>query len=614
TGDYCEIRPDLQNTKPDSALSEFALLFGHGPEVWMAAYISSTPHRQLRWLAFSLMVIPSLTGAQQLPIKTYTTADGLAQNAVNRIMRDSRGFLWFCTGDGLSRYDGYTFTNYGVEQGLPDSLIRNMLETREGEYWLGTESGLCRFNPKGRPSSVVRRQLPADQNNPRPTADEPMFVFYRPNDHSKAGSVNVFLEDRTGAVWCGAGRGLYRLEKTGGEWTVRFVEIGLPREVENDMIVHALAEDRQGALWIGAGSGLYRRWPDGRTERFTTGHGLPANDLLTLLTDTDGQLWVGTRKGLAQIVLEPGTWRPRIVRVYTEKNGLPNPNTRSLFQSSTGQLWVGLVTALVEFVPQAGGDDTRFRQYVSEPGPNRLFVQTLAEDRDGNLWIGTDNGALKLARNGFTTWTEADGLGESRVSSVFESRAGELGAMTILPSVKPVSWFDGKRFTATRPRLPRGLTDFGWGWNQLTLQDRAGEWWLPTGQGLVRYPKVDRVGGLAATPPKAIYTTKDGLASNDVIRLYEDSRGDIWSATFAEPRSGITRWERATETFHHYGQSDGLPPNTPIPYAFSEDRAGNLWVGFETSALARFRDGRFTVFTPEQGLPEGRIYDLYPDH
>src|SRR5262249_4525870 len=154
---------------------------------------------------------------------------------------------------------------------------------------------------------------------------------------------------------------------------------GLPREVENDMIVHALVEDQLGTLWIGAGSGLYRRWPDGRTERYTTEQGLPANDLLALLIDTHGQLWVGTRKGLAQIALESGTYRPRIIRVYTE-NGLPNPNTRSLFQSSTGQLWIGLITELVEFVPQSGRDDSPFRQYVKELGVSKFWVKTLAED------------------------------------------------------------------------------------------------------------------------------------------------------------------------------------------------------------------------------------------
>lgn len=561
-----------------------------------------------------ILFMPRNVLGEQLPIKIYTTADGLVSNQINRIVRDSRGFLWFCTEEGLSRFDGYTFTNYTTADGLPHPIVRSFLETRSGVYWAGTYYGVCRFNPKGRPSPGANPDNQRTANNGRRTTEDPMFVFYSPSDHSRIGAVNVLLEERTGAVWCGGGRGLYRLEHTGGEWTIRFVEIGLPREVENDMIVRALVEDRQGALWIGAGSGLYRRWPDGRTERYTTEHGLPANDVLALLMDADGQLWVGTRKGLSQIALQPGTYQPRIIRVYTEKNGLPNPNTRSLFQSSTGQLWVGSITALAEFVPQSSPRGSTFRYYVSPLGLSKLFVQTLAEDRDGNLWIGTDDGAFKLARNGFTTYTQADGLGESRVSSLFESRAGDLCVMTIFSSLTPISWFEGNRFRAVRPQVPRRLTYFGWGWHQLTLQDQAGEWWLPTGQGLVRYPKVGHVGGLATTLPKAIYTTRDGLVSNDVFRLYQDSRGDIWIVTFSEARCGITRWERATETFHHYGEADGLPLRMPIPQALSEDRAGNIWIGFENDTLTRFSDGRFMLFTPEQGLPAGSIRDLYLDH
>ena len=577
-------------------------------------------YRTLCVLVFAILP-PAIASSSQLPIKTYTTADGLAQNAVNRIVRDSRGFLWFCTDEGLSRFDGYTFTNYTTGDGLPHPFVRSFLETRSGVFWVGTYYGVCRFNPKGRPPSAVRPppsgaepDKQTTDNERRPT-DDPMFVLYRPNDDSKTGTVNLLLEDSAGVIWAAAGRGLYRLEQTNGEWTLSVVDIGLPREVENDMIVRTLVEDGQGALWIGAGSGLYRRWPDGRMERYTTEHGLPGNDVLALLMDTDRQLWVGTRKGLSQIALEPGTHQPRIIRVYTEKNGLPSPNTRALFQSSTGQLWVGLITALVELVPQDSRDGSRFRHYVSERVLSKLFVQTLAEDRDGNLWIGTDNGALKLARNGFTTYSEADGLGESRVSSLFESRTGDLCAMTIFSSATPLSWFEGKRFKAIRPQVPRLLKYFGWGWHQLTLQDQAGEWWLPTGQGLVRYPKVNHVRQLASTPPKAIYTTRDLLVSSDVTRLYQDSRGDIWIATFSEARGGITRWERATETFHHYGQADGLPPKTPAPLAFSEDRVGNLWIGVgDTDALARFSDGRFTLFTSEHGLPAGPIYDLYLDH
>lgn len=84
-------------------------------------------------LLLALLAISSLTRAERLPIKTYTTVDGLAHNNINKIVRDSRGFLWFCTGDGLSRFDGYTFTNYGTEQGLPHREVNDFLETRRTE-------------------------------------------------------------------------------------------------------------------------------------------------------------------------------------------------------------------------------------------------------------------------------------------------------------------------------------------------------------------------------------------------------------------------------------------------------------------------------------------------
>jgi hypothetical protein len=80
------------------------------------------------WAIALVIVLPGNAKPERLPIKTYTTSEGLAQNSVNRIVRDSRGFLWFCTEGGLSRYDGYSFTNYGVEQGLPDSQVRDLLE------------------------------------------------------------------------------------------------------------------------------------------------------------------------------------------------------------------------------------------------------------------------------------------------------------------------------------------------------------------------------------------------------------------------------------------------------------------------------------------------------
>ena len=74
-------------------------------------------------VALCLWLVPALILAERLPVKTYTTADGLPKDQINRIVQDSRGFMWFATSDGLARFDGYQFTSYGVEQGLPSHLV-----------------------------------------------------------------------------------------------------------------------------------------------------------------------------------------------------------------------------------------------------------------------------------------------------------------------------------------------------------------------------------------------------------------------------------------------------------------------------------------------------------
>ena len=92
----------------------------HVAEAWSDVVLNDrNPGRaRIGQLALSVVVLllsagpPVLT--ERLPIRTYATADGLAHNIVNRIVRDSRGFLWFCTAEGLSRFDGYRFTTFGV--------------------------------------------------------------------------------------------------------------------------------------------------------------------------------------------------------------------------------------------------------------------------------------------------------------------------------------------------------------------------------------------------------------------------------------------------------------------------------------------------------------------
>ncbi len=86
-----------------------------------------------------------------LPIRIYSTEQGLAHDHVSKIYRDSHGFLWICTDEGLSRFDGHHFVTYTVASGLPHIHVNDLVETRSGEYWIATDGGVARFHSDGRP-------------------------------------------------------------------------------------------------------------------------------------------------------------------------------------------------------------------------------------------------------------------------------------------------------------------------------------------------------------------------------------------------------------------------------------------------------------------------------
>jgi ligand-binding sensor domain-containing protein len=100
------------------------------------------------WPAILLATIalPLSLVAELLPIRSYTTANGLAADAINKIVVDSGGFVWFCTPEGLSRFDGYRIKSFGVAEGLPSRQVNALLETHSGEYLVGTARGLCQFH------------------------------------------------------------------------------------------------------------------------------------------------------------------------------------------------------------------------------------------------------------------------------------------------------------------------------------------------------------------------------------------------------------------------------------------------------------------------------------
>jgi ligand-binding sensor domain-containing protein/two-component sensor histidine kinase len=571
-----------------------------------------------------VFVGPNVLG-EQLPVRTYTTADGLPRDLILRIVRDSHGFLWFCTGDGLSRFNGYEFTNYGVEQGLPHPFINDLLETRRGVYWVATNGGgVARFNP-----STLPNEQPQTRN---------LFTAFPVGDQPTSNRVNFLYEDRGARVWAGTDGGLFRLDETSGQVIFRRVSLNLG-ELENVLVVRALLDDPEGNLWVSTqGLGLVRRLPDGRTVRYKIQPSV--GDLVeSLMFDHEGRLWIAHRGGAGLVVFKPepaptiaagdqlltrtlvasgsgarsSDQRVRLPESageayrYTTADGLGSDLVAGeIYQSADGRTWIGTLGGLTVF------SDGRFRSYTTAQGLSSKSVWKEVEDRDGNLWLASSTGAMKITWNGFTTFGKVDGLSNAKVLSVFENQHGELCVTTDEENF--INHFDGQRFNAVRLQLPRKIRSFGWGWNQVTFQDHTGEWWVPTYYGLYRFPRVTSVGQLSHMRPKAFYTQQHGeLPGNDVFRLFEDSRGDIWISIAGGVVPNVVRWERATGSFHVYSEGEGLPRYSP-PTAFREDAAGNLWLGFYDGGLARYRDGRFRFFTQSDGMPAGPVRALYLDH
>ncbi len=297
-------------------------------------------YRRLALLVFFTLVLFSAftAKAERLPIKTYTVADGLLRDNVYKVKQDSRGFLWFCTAEGVSRFDGYAFTNFTTADGLPDRHANDFLETKNGEIWIATDGGLAGLNLTGVSGSL----------------EKPLFSVYQP-ENPKAKKFQVLFEDESGTIWAGTSDGLYKLNEKG---ELAAVDLGKAEPKAETLSISAIIKDRRGAMWIGTNSGLYRITPGGEVERFTRENGLPAAlNVSVLREDKDGRIWVGLRPsyaaGLMRLVAEPDKNQNIVEHYYREKEGLPLDWITDLFETSDGKFWVATTRGLCEW--QAGG-------------------------------------------------------------------------------------------------------------------------------------------------------------------------------------------------------------------------------------------------------------------
>src|SRR5262249_40016147 len=127
--------------------------------------------------------------AVRLPLRTLTTADGLPRDQLACVVNDARGFVWFCTAEGLVRFDGPAAGTFGGEEGLESPGVRSFLSARDGRLWIGTDAGLVEFVPDA--ADATGRFRRAARTDRQPT-----------------GAINAVHQSPAGVIWCASGRGL----------------------------------------------------------------------------------------------------------------------------------------------------------------------------------------------------------------------------------------------------------------------------------------------------------------------------------------------------------------------------------------------------------------------
>ena len=344
----------------------------------------------------------------------------LSQDSVWSILEDNAQRLWVATGDGLNLFDRAkeSFTRYGHDsdnpQSLHSSIVSSLYQDRGGILWVGTrEGGVSHWNPRSW-----------------------LFGHYF-SDAFRATSVNSIADDGAGKVWVGTLAGLVEIDSRTGR------ERRYDGLTENRIM--ALLYDHHGALWIGTMSGGLNKLDiaTGKIQAFRSvpddPSTLPADAIMTLYQDRTGSLWAGTfRGGLANIDRTTGKVT-RFPFAPGNANALSSSKASAIVEDSLGNLWIGTDGGGLNLLEVKSG---RFHAYRRDDrDPNSLgddTVYALHIDHHGDLWVGTAGAGLdrvvgSSAEPGtvrFESQAHLEGMSSEVVYGIESDREGRLWLST----------------------------------------------------------------------------------------------------------------------------------------------------------------------------------------
>src|SRR5215470_10941435 len=200
---------------------------------------------RLVWVIGTALLGPVIPASgDQLPVRHYGISEGLPNTSVLSIFQDSKGYLWFGTAEGLTRFDGYRFATYDTGDGLTNPFVNSITEDRQGRIWIATNGGGVSCFVDQATSIPVQAA-----NGPPPAARRQKFISFKVSDKPAANRVNSLIFDSAGRLWCATDAGLYRASTPDRPDINVTFEVVVPHsDVEMPMASFA---DSRGRLWFG---------------------------------------------------------------------------------------------------------------------------------------------------------------------------------------------------------------------------------------------------------------------------------------------------------------------------------------------------------------------------
>ncbi len=639
--------------------------------------------RKILLFCLCTLLIARTTGQQEdINFTSLTTKDGLSSNTVNAILKDRYGVMWFGTDDGLDKFDGTNFTVYrhkqGDKSGLQANEILSLHEDKSGNLWVGTSGGslslydrkrdaFINFPSDGTPDGISNNVI---LNICTDYLGKLWIAHFRgvdildpvtkrvskiPGSLPSFSKVSICLfEDRQHQMWIGTDEGLFRYNPK-IKSLKQFVHSEKDSFSLSGNIVTAVTEDKSGNLWIGTNGGLSMLKPG--DHAFTNYNqskekagNLSSNNVQSIAVDED-KIWVGTAEGLD--VLDTRTRKiEKFSFDYRNIHSLSAKSVRCIYFDKQGIYWLGMIGGGVDKYDE----NLNLFNFVQsnifdQKGLNSPIVTSFAEDKNGNVYVGSEGGRLSLFDRKtrlfqpFNIQSRKNANNRLRIVALEMSRKKQLLIGTHSDGLFVFDPISGKYVQLTEGSNAGDLNS-----NDISCikEDRAGNLWVGTnGQGInvlnrenkaiVRYtpnPKsaidiqlpingyirdilevrdgnvwiATHGGGLAVLQPSSgkftIYTTTNSTLPNDkVLSLLEDSRGNIWAGTFG---GGLSLFNRSTKEFTSFSEKDGLENNAI--YKIVEDKNGLIWVS-TNKGISSFDPGtkEITNFNSRNGVQKNNF-------